>query len=95
MDDQQPAQERRHRRSDNYGQAKLPPKAERVYGSRQKSDHTAMYLDREGKVQTVHFRMPEAEEGEGLGSERAGDDEAIVVAEAPSGCHPQGHRDDR
>ena len=25
-----------------------------------KSDHTAMYLDREGKVKTVHFRMPEA-----------------------------------
>jgi ParB family chromosome partitioning protein len=25
-----------------------------------KSDHTAMYLDREGKVKSVHFRMPEA-----------------------------------
>jgi ParB family chromosome partitioning protein len=30
-----------------------------------KSDHTAMYLDREGKVQTVHFRMPEAKKKQG------------------------------
>ncbi|RWC93555.1 MAG: plasmid partitioning protein, partial [Mesorhizobium sp.] len=34
----------------NYGEVKLPPKAERVYGPPKKSDHTAMYLDREGKV---------------------------------------------
>ncbi|TPO13337.1 ParB N-terminal domain-containing protein [Mesorhizobium sp. B1-1-5] len=42
-----------------YGEVKLPPKAERVYGTPKKSDHAAMYLDREGKVKTVHFRLPE------------------------------------
>ncbi len=64
----------------NYGEVKLPPKAERVYGTPKKSDHTAMYLDREGKVKTVHFRMPEAKK-KGKGSEAAGgDDEAIVIS---------------
>ncbi|TPJ37181.1 ParB N-terminal domain-containing protein [Mesorhizobium sp. B2-8-3] len=46
--------------SNTYGEVKLPPKAERVYGTPKKSDHAAMYLDREGKVKTVHFRLPEA-----------------------------------
>ncbi|TIQ81790.1 MAG: plasmid partitioning protein, partial [Mesorhizobium sp.] len=64
----------------NYGEVKLPPKAERVYGTPKTSDHTAMYLDREGKVKTVHFRMPEAKK-KAKGSE-AGDaaDETIVVS---------------
>jgi len=44
----------------NWGEVKLPPKAERVYGKPTKSNCTAMYLDREGRVQTVHYRMPEA-----------------------------------
>jgi ParB family chromosome partitioning protein len=63
----------------NYGEVKLPPKAERVYGTPKKSDHTAMYLDREGKVKTVHFRMPEAKK-KGKGSEATGGDETIVVS---------------
>lgn len=42
-----------------YGQPELPKKAERIYTKPQKSDHTAMYLDRNGQVQTVHFRMPD------------------------------------
>lgn len=42
----------------NYGEVKLPPKAERVHGKPAKSDCTAMYLDRDGRVQTVHYRMP-------------------------------------
>ncbi|KGF67228.1 plasmid partitioning protein [Hoeflea sp. BAL378] len=37
----------------------LPKKAERVYGKPKKSDHTAMYLDRDGKVLSVVYRMPE------------------------------------
>ena len=37
----------------------LPKKAERVYGKPKKSDHTAMYLDRDGKVQSVVYRMSE------------------------------------
>lgn len=44
----------------NWGEVKLPPKAERVYGKPSKSDCTAMYLDRDGRVQSVHYRMPAA-----------------------------------
>ena len=43
----------------NLGDVKLPPKAERVHGKPARSDSAAMYIDRNGKVQTVHFRMPE------------------------------------
>ena len=68
----------------NWGQPELPKKAERVYGKPGKSDHTALYLDREGKVQSVHFRMPEAKKPkkgeEPLGE---GDDAAIVVKTRP------------
>ncbi|UWU25999.1 ParB N-terminal domain-containing protein (plasmid) [Rhizobium sp. CB3060] len=48
-----------------WGGGKLPAKAERVHGKPQKSDSTAMYLDRDGKVQTVHFRMPEGKKAKG------------------------------
>ena len=41
------------------GQVALPRKAERVYGKPGKGDRAAMYLDREGKVQSVYFRLPE------------------------------------
>ena len=70
--------------TNNWGQPELPKKAERVYGKPGKSDHTALYLDREGKVQTVHFRMPEAKKpkkGEQPAGE--GDDTAIVVKTRP------------
>ena len=63
-----------------YGEVKLPPKAERVYGTPKKSDHTAMYLDRESKVKSVHFRLPEAKK-KGKGAEDAGgEDNAIIVS---------------
>lgn len=68
----------------NWGQPELPKKAERVYGKPGKSDHTALYLDRDGKVQSVHFRMPEArkpKKGEQPLGE--GDDAAIVVKTRP------------
>lgn len=42
-----------------WGDPELPKKAERIYTKPQKSDHTAMYLDRNGQVQTVHFRVPD------------------------------------
>ncbi len=58
----------------NYGEVKLPPKAERVYGKPTKSDCTAMYLDRDGRVQTVHYRMPEAKKPKaGKGASTADD----------------------
>nr|WP_172691472.1 ParB N-terminal domain-containing protein [Agrobacterium tumefaciens]ASK44452.1 plasmid partitioning protein [Agrobacterium tumefaciens] len=43
----------------NWGQPELPKKAERVYGKPSKSDHVGMYLDRDGKVQSVVYRIPE------------------------------------
>ncbi|MGF6175464.1 ParB/RepB/Spo0J family partition protein [Ensifer sp. 4252] len=49
----------------NWGQPELPKKAEHVYGKPGKGDHTGLYLDRDGKVQTVHYRMPEAKEPKG------------------------------
>ena len=55
--------------ANSWGEVKLPAKAERVYGTPKKSDHTAMYLDREGKVKSVHFRMPEAKKARGKGAE--------------------------
>ena len=68
--------------ANTYGEVKLPPKAERVYGTPKKSDHTAMYLDREGKVKTVHFRMPEAKK-KGKGSEAAGSEDDTIVVSKP------------
>ena len=59
----------------NWGEVKLPPKAERVYGKPTKSDCTAMYLDREGRVQSVHYRMPEAKKPKG-GKDVGGADNA-------------------
>jgi len=62
----------------NWGQVSLPPKAERVHGKPGKSDRAAMYLDRDGKVQTVHFRLPEPKKSKGKGADVAEDAEAIV-----------------
>lgn len=59
----------------NWGEVKLPPKAERIYGKPTKSDCTAMYLDREGRVQSVHYRMPEAKKPKG-GKDAGGADNA-------------------
>jgi ParB/RepB/Spo0J family partition protein len=65
----------------SYGEAKLPPKAERVHGKPGKSDHTAMYLDREGRVQTVAFRLPPAKKPKGAtGAADADGDNAVVAA---------------
>jgi len=64
-----------------WGEPKLPPKAERVYGKPSKSDHTAMYLDRDGKVQSVAYRMPAAKKPKGKnGGEAAGTGVDVIVA---------------
>lgn len=60
-------------KANNWGEPDLPKKAERVYGKPRKSDHTALYLDRHGKVQSVHFRMPAQRE------DKAKSDEAVVA----------------
>lgn len=70
----------------NYGEVKLPPKAERVYGKPAKPDCTAMYLDRDGRVQTVHYRMPVAKKPKGKGataSDTGADDIGVVSKTRP------------
>ncbi|WEX12136.1 ParB N-terminal domain-containing protein [Chelativorans sp. AA-79] len=67
--------------ANTWGQPELPKKAERVYGKPKKSDHSAMYLDRDGKVQTVHFRMPEPKAAKGKGS--SGDDAVVMPKTRP------------
>ncbi len=62
----------------NWGQVVLPPKAERVHGKPGKRDRTAMYLDREGKVQSVLFRLPEPKKSKG--ADEAEGDDAIAIA---------------
>jgi ParB family chromosome partitioning protein len=66
----------------NYGEVKLPAKASQVYGTPKKSDHTAMYLDREGKVRTVHFRMPDTRKTSKAKDDASGGDETIVISKA-------------
>jgi ParB family transcriptional regulator, chromosome partitioning protein len=67
----------------NWGQPELPKKATQVYGKPSKTDHTALYLDRDGKVQTVHYRLPEAAKPKdaGIGGAPRGDDGAEVIDE--------------
>ncbi|MFB2553829.1 ParB/RepB/Spo0J family partition protein [Ensifer soli] len=77
----------------NYGQPELPKKAERVYGKPSKGDQTGLYLDRDGKVQTVHYRMPEAKPAKGqtaggVGEEHAGD---ATVGKARPDVTQKGH----
>ena len=65
----------------SWGQPELPKKASQVYGKPSKSDHTALYLDRDGKVQTVHYRMPEAAKPKGVaGGESAASDAGDAIA---------------
>nr|CUT16513.1 chromosome partitioning protein CDS [Bradyrhizobium sp.] len=66
----------------NWGDVKLPPKAERVYGKPSKSDCTAMYLDRDGRVQSVHYRMPAAKKATGKAAAADSDtaDESAIVS---------------
>ncbi len=79
----------------NWGQPELPKKAAQVYGKPSKSDQTALYLDRDGKVQTVHYRMPEAAKpkgvagGESAASNDAGD--AIALPKVRPDVTQKGH----
>ncbi|KQT04620.1 plasmid partitioning protein [Rhizobium sp. Leaf391] len=71
----------------SWGQPELPKKASQVYGKPGKGDHTGLYLDREGKVQTVHYRLPEAKPATGqsgaTGDGSQSDDMAIVSKARP------------
>ncbi|WP_296082181.1 ParB N-terminal domain-containing protein [uncultured Agrobacterium sp.] len=79
----------------SWGQPELPKKASQVYGKPSKSDHTALYLDRDGKVQTVHYRMPETAKPKGTagdGSVGGGDDaDAIATPKVRPDVTQKGH----
>ncbi|MGA1834385.1 ParB/RepB/Spo0J family partition protein [Rhizobium wenxiniae] len=62
----------------NWGQPELPKKAERVYGKPSKSDHVGMYLDREGKVQSVAYRVPEEKKTKGTAASGGSDGSAVI-----------------
>ena len=66
--------------ANNWGQPELPKKAERVYGKPKKSDCTAMYLDRDGKVQSVVYRMPEPKPAPGKHAGSQAEESGSVVA---------------
>jgi len=71
-----------------WGQPKLPPKAERVYGKPGKSDHVGMYLDRSGKVETVTYRVPKPDKAKGA---LAGGNEAAAVVKPRPDVTRKGH----
>ncbi|WP_313610576.1 ParB N-terminal domain-containing protein [Rhizobium sp.] len=79
----------------SWGQPELPKKASQVYGKPSKSDHAAMYLDRDGKVQTVHYRMPEAAKPNGAGGDGSvggtDDGEAIATPKVRPDVTQKGH----
>jgi ParB family transcriptional regulator, chromosome partitioning protein len=79
----------------SWGQPELPKKGSQVYGKPSKSDLTALYLDRDGKVQTVHYRMPEAAKPKGAvgdGSVTGGDDtDAVATPKARPDVTQKGH----
>lgn len=66
-----------------WGGPKLPPKAERVHGKPGKNDHTAMYLDREGKVQTAYYRLPEPKKAKGADADATADDAIATPKQRP------------
>ncbi len=72
----------------SWGQPELPKKASQVYGKPSKSDHAAMYLDRDGKVQTVHYRMPETAKPKGTAGDGLAEPGEDAGAMAPSKARP-------
>ena len=79
----------------SWGQPELPKKASQVYGKPSKADHTALYLDRDGKVQTVHYRLPEAAKPKGAGGGESAasndDDDAIASPKVRPDVTQKGH----
>ena len=52
--------------ADEYGQAKLPPKAERIWGTPKKSDTIGHHIDpRDGSIKTLAFKLPKPEPKKG------------------------------
>jgi len=71
-----------------YDEPKLPPKAQRVWGTAGKGDRTAHYIDRNGTIQSVAFRLPEVKKpAKGKGASNASgsenDDDVTMVVPRP------------
>ncbi len=78
----------------SWGQPELPKKAIQVYGKPSKSDLTALYLDRDGKVQSVHYRMPEAAKPKGAaddGSSAGSNSDAVASPKIRPDVTQKGH----
>jgi ParB family transcriptional regulator, chromosome partitioning protein len=67
-----------------WGQPKLPAKSERVWGKPGKSDCTGWYLDRDGQIQSVAYRMPQVKKAKGKAgeTEEAAADDIETTAKA-------------
>ncbi|WP_064713510.1 ParB/RepB/Spo0J family partition protein [Rhizobium bangladeshense] len=69
--------------ANEYGQAKLPAKAQQVYGKPGKGDLTGWYINaRDGSVQSVAYRMPEAKKPK-LVKDADGVETVVEELEAP------------
>ncbi|MBX5203993.1 ParB/RepB/Spo0J family partition protein [Rhizobium sp. NZLR1] len=69
--------------ANEYGQAKLPAKAQQVYGKPGKGDLTGWYINaRDGSVQSVAYRMPEAKKPKVV-KDADGVDTVVEDLEAP------------
>ncbi|HEV2673331.1 MAG TPA: ParB N-terminal domain-containing protein [Aliidongia sp.] len=58
--------------SDEYGRAKLPPRAERAYGAPRKTDSVGFFVSSRGEIEEIAFRLPEPAKKPTGGSERDG-----------------------
>lgn len=78
----------------NWGEPRLPAKAQRVYGKPGKGDCTAMYLDQKGAVQTAVYRMPEVKKpaAKGRGDTGSGSD-AEEIDDVDVGALPKSRPD--
>jgi ParB family chromosome partitioning protein len=69
--------------ANEYGQAKLPAKAQQVYGKPGKGDLTGWYINpRDGSVQSVAYRMPEVKKPR-LVKDADGVESVVEEVEAP------------
>lgn len=79
----------------SWGQPELPKKANPVFGKPSKADHTALYLDRDGKIQTVHYRIPDTAKKKGAGdggaSERSDPADEMAMPKVRPDVTQKGH----
>jgi ParB family chromosome partitioning protein len=71
--------------ANEYGQGKLPPKAQQVYGKPGKGDLTGWYVNqRDGSVQSIVYRMPATKKAATLAGASAPAEEVAETAQRPA-----------